>query len=242
MTFGNRFPNVITEGLEVTTVREREDRVYVLNSVEFLEALLDGAFGLGYIPIRYDDRNLPAIRYVANGIIIEYMPPEEKVVEKEEEPPAPTVAPKSIESPTGITRQAISKSDAPERVQEVLKEVLDRVPRVNSIRNWSPEQRQEALEWVATVQKKIDGKSEDPIPPKPAFIVEPKRRERTKVDESPTVDTRHKRRGRQPVIEVISETYDPDKPKTVEVDLFPESKASDFFNQDLDEVAEDPTL
>lgn len=76
----------------------------------------------------------------------------------------------------GVSRNAPEKipkmGPDPEKVKALLTEVMERVPSLNTIRAWTPKQRQDAVKWVKKCLS-------DPNPNgqiRPAFIVPPEPR------------------------------------------------------------------
>jgi hypothetical protein len=237
------------------TIQE-EPLTYVMTEEEFKDALIAGAIANSILP---PELNLsqPHIRYVVNGVLLEFGPALKGMVEKKSVVVDKVTITLEDDQPV-VTLTAKDDGPTPEEVKTMLLKVMTRAPKINTIANWSPEQRKEALAWAQEVFKTPTNSKVGP-PSRPSFIIEPAARGSKKALETtppppPSSPPKHGRR--RPVVSqgamtVISETYDPTKPKTVEEDLIPEvvevvgpsTDDSSFFEDDDDgEPSEDASL
>ncbi len=220
---------------------------YVMTEDEFKTALVAGAIRDNIIPVDLEGA-IPSIQHVANGVILTFgpFPLVTKVVTSADKAAAVSVEPVTVHLPEGLSA---------DEVKRVLSEVMERVPRINTIANWSEEQKQQAIDWARS-----NGKPH----PRPSFIIEPAVRGSKKAQEPEVSKSEPPKRGRRPVVQIVSETYEKGNEtteselvknvskETVEEKLYegedeatgitPEPDESTFFEEDDGEPSEDPSL
>ncbi len=187
---------------------------YVMTEDEFKTALVAGAIRENVLPPELEG-STPSIQYVANGVILSFGP----MPLKEELPAKPA---KQEEVPRGYPEPPSTIS--PETVKKVLSEVMERVPRINTIANWSEEQRAQAMAWAERWKSGV-------MSFRPDFIIEPAVRGSKKAQVEETPKTEPPKRGRRPVVQT-SETRPIVQSDEHDESTVDEPDPSSFFEDD----------